>query len=81
MHCYECAKRGGTEPAVAICWSCGAGLCLRHLHDAALDRAAGVTDRCLHDTWAGSELHGLPDDDPPEEGAEVDIAPRIAPAA
>ncbi|MPZ86098.1 MAG: DUF2180 family protein [Actinophytocola sp.] len=27
MHCYNCADRGDTVPAVAVCASCGAAVC------------------------------------------------------
>ena len=35
MHCYECAKEEVESAAVAICPSCNAALCLRHLREAA----------------------------------------------
>jgi hypothetical protein len=28
MHCFDCAARGDDVPAVAVCNSCGAGVCL-----------------------------------------------------
>ena len=31
MLCYPCAERGTDQPAVAVCRSCNAGLCLEHL--------------------------------------------------
>ncbi len=30
MYCYACAERGTETPAVALCRSCQAGLCLEH---------------------------------------------------
>src|SRR5689334_21092285 len=33
MLCYCCAKDGIEEPAVALCRSCKAGLCLHHLRE------------------------------------------------
>jgi hypothetical protein len=30
MTCYDCAARGEVAPAVAICVSCGAALCMAH---------------------------------------------------
>ncbi|MEO6859327.1 MAG: DUF2180 family protein [Solirubrobacteraceae bacterium] len=33
--CYVCAERGTETPAVALCRSCQAGLCLEHLREAA----------------------------------------------
>ena len=53
MNCYVCAKSGEAVAAVAVCRSCGAGLCLDHLREAALDRPAGGTVyACSHDTWS-----------------------------
>jgi hypothetical protein len=51
MHCYECAKAGVAEPAVATCTKCGAGLCLHHVREAAISSpAGGTTYACPHDT-------------------------------
>jgi hypothetical protein len=27
MHCYDCSIKGATVPAVAVCTTCGAGVC------------------------------------------------------
>jgi predicted nucleic acid binding AN1-type Zn finger protein len=55
MQCYECAKAGRSEEAVAICRSCSAGLCLRHVRETAA-YGANLTSwaSCPHDTWTGS---------------------------
>ena len=31
MNCYECAKDDREQPAVAICLTCGVGMCIHHL--------------------------------------------------
>ena len=52
MHCYECAKEEVESAAVAICPSCNAALCLRHLREAAGRAGPGGTRfGCIHDTW------------------------------
>jgi predicted nucleic acid binding AN1-type Zn finger protein len=52
MRCYECAKLGTAEPAVAVCRSCSAGLCLTHLRETANFLATGaIRPSCQHDTW------------------------------
>jgi hypothetical protein len=56
MNCYECAKAGTGTPAVAICLSCNAGLCLTHVRETAnLSHPGGtsVAVGCIHDTWSG----------------------------
>jgi hypothetical protein len=53
MLCYPCADQGTDQPAVALCRSCDAGLCLDHLRATAAYLATGhVLDTCQHDTWA-----------------------------
>ncbi|MFC5802230.1 DUF2180 family protein [Streptomyces formicae] len=44
MLCFDCAQRGGEEPAVAVCQECGAGLCPAHTTAVAqlVHRAAGM---------------------------------------
>ena len=55
MNCYVCATRGQTVPAVASCKKCAAGLCLEHVREAALHRAASERIfACSHDTWSES---------------------------
>jgi hypothetical protein len=55
MNCYVCATRGEAVPAVASCKKCGAGLCLEHVCEAALDQPAGGTIYARsHDTWSES---------------------------
>ncbi len=52
MQCYECAKQGVREDAVVACWSCSAGLCLRHVAEAAVQRSGReLVMHCAHDTW------------------------------
>jgi hypothetical protein len=56
MHCYPCAEQGVARPAVAICRSCSAGLCLEHLRETAAQFAAGnMYEYCHHDTWDESK--------------------------
>lgn len=53
MNCYECAKAGVAEPAVAICPHCYAGLCISHLDlDVADPGRGGMYLGCSHDTRA-----------------------------
>jgi hypothetical protein len=59
LHCYPCAEQGANQPAVALCRSCHAGLCLKHLRETA-EKFAGdahlasgsMSAACHHDTWA-----------------------------
>jgi hypothetical protein len=52
MNCYECAKAGTAQPAVALCYRCGCGLCLAHLRDEGdYLGPGGTTFDCSHDTW------------------------------
>jgi len=30
LKCYECAENGANEEAVAVCITCGMGLCMEH---------------------------------------------------
>jgi hypothetical protein len=56
MQCYECAKSGNAREAVAICWSCSAGLCLSHVREAAAHRYVGaIRPACAHDTWMATK--------------------------
>ena len=62
MHCYECAEQGVEQPAVALCRSCSAGLCLEHLRETAARFASDhILAPCHHDTWSaintGREPH------------------------
>jgi hypothetical protein len=50
MNCYECAKRESTTPAVSVCRTCGAGLCLEHTREAAMHLVGGTHFDCPHDT-------------------------------
>jgi hypothetical protein len=53
--CYPCRQRGVSEPAVALCRSCTAGLCLEHLRETASRLAAShILATCDHDTWAAN---------------------------
>lgn len=59
MNCYECSKSGAAKPAVAICRSCSAGLCLEHLREAAAYLATGaIRTSCAHDTWTAGGQAG-----------------------
>jgi hypothetical protein len=53
MLCYCCVEQGIQQPAVALCRSCSAGLCLEHLRETASRFGSShVLDTCHHDTWA-----------------------------
>ena len=55
MLCYPCAERGTDQPAVALCRSCNAGLCLEHLRATATHFASShILDTCQHDTWTAT---------------------------
>ena len=57
MNCYECAKAGATEPAIAICPHCYAGLCISHLDEDVADPGRGGTYLgCAHDARAPRPL-------------------------
>jgi hypothetical protein len=57
MLCYPWAERGTDQPAVALCRSCSAGLCLDHLHATAAHLASShMLDSCQHDTWTATGL-------------------------
>jgi hypothetical protein len=56
MLCYPCAEQGTDRPAVALCRSCNAGLCLEHLRSTATQLASShMLDTCQHDTWIATE--------------------------
>jgi hypothetical protein len=56
MLCHSCAEQGIDQPAVALCRSCSAGLCLVHLRETAAYLAAShILDSCRHDTWIATE--------------------------
>ncbi len=62
MHCYPCTEQGVNQPAVALCHSCLAGLCLEHLRETAERftaderHAIGImSGACHHDTWAAGK--------------------------
>jgi hypothetical protein len=53
MDCYECATAGIERHAVALCRSCGAGLCMDHLRQTASYFATGaIRTACSHGTWS-----------------------------
>ncbi len=58
MKCYECAKLGKDEDAVAICVICGMGLCMEH----SLRENLPVVD--FIDWGFGKEEHRYPVDIP-----------------
>ena len=43
MHCYDCNVDGRVTPAVAICTSCGAGICGDHTRMQSQDRSQTAT--------------------------------------
>ena len=50
MLCYSCFEQGTERPAVALCRSCNAGLCLDHLRATAAHFATShILDSCHHD--------------------------------
>lgn len=52
MLCYSCFEQGIQRPAVALCRSCSAGLCLEHLRETAAHFGSdNVLASCHHDTW------------------------------
>ena len=52
MLCYSCARNGVERPAVALCTSCSAGLCLEHLRETSARFASdNALAACHHDTW------------------------------
>lgn len=72
MRCYECAKLGTAEPAVAVCRSCSAGLCLTHLRETALFMATGaIRPSCQHDTWLPARVHRLRAPRPPARSRQT----------
>jgi hypothetical protein len=53
MLCYSCAEQCIHQPAVALCRSCNAGLCMEHLREtASLFESDSMLATCHHDTWA-----------------------------
>jgi hypothetical protein len=56
MLCYSCAEEGIDRPAVALCRSCTAGLCMEHLRATASHLASShILDGCHHDTWIATK--------------------------
>ena len=45
MNCYDCIGEGRTTSAVAICTSCGAGLCGEHTRLETHDQMQAATPR------------------------------------
>jgi hypothetical protein len=55
VQCYECAEHGVEQPALALCRSCSAGLCLEHLRETATRFASDhILAGCHHDTWTAT---------------------------
>ncbi len=49
MRCFVCAREGATTDTVGICPQCGAGLCMKHMEQAAQDGGPGGTRlSCQH---------------------------------
>ena len=56
MLCYCCAEEGTDRPAVALCRSCNAGLCLTHLRMTTASLAfSPMLASCRHDTWIATD--------------------------
>jgi hypothetical protein len=56
MYCYVCTKHGVDRPAVALCRSCSAGLCVEHLREtAARFESDNILAACHHDTWRATD--------------------------
>ena len=56
MLCYVCTGLGKDRPAVALCRSCSAGLCLTHLRETTAHlRSSHILDTCRHDTWTATD--------------------------
>jgi hypothetical protein len=56
MLCHSCAEQGVDRPAVALCRSCSAGLCMEHLRETASRFASShILDSCHHDTWIATK--------------------------
>lgn len=56
MLCYSCAEQGVERPAIALCRSCYAGLCMDHLRETAAHVTSGrVSGQCHHDTWSARQ--------------------------
>ena len=50
MRCYECAREGRVETAVALCRSCLVGLCARHRElTASAGGPGGTAIGCMHE--------------------------------
>ena len=51
MNCYDCQVTGSPTTAVAVCLSCGAGMCLACLVETSLELGGSASDagstRCL----------------------------------
>jgi hypothetical protein len=63
MVCYPCAEMGIERPAVALCRTCNAGLCLVHLRATAAHFASShMLDACKHDTWTVTAGPGRADE-------------------
>jgi hypothetical protein len=55
MNCYLCDASDEREVAVAICRSCGAGLCREHLDQELVGaRGGGMVRRCGHTLAVGA---------------------------
>jgi hypothetical protein len=58
MNCYECARDGSEQPAVAICLSCGVGMCMQHLDDERARSGPGGTQiGCGHSFSPAAQQH------------------------
>jgi hypothetical protein len=75
MNCYVCATTNTATAAVAICPSCQAGLCLRHVREAAATSSPGGTSiivGCHHNTWPATDrLASVPASSPARAAGTV----------
>lgn len=58
MNCYECARDSSEQPAVAICLSCGVGMCMQHLDEERARSGPGGTQiGCGHSFSPAAQQH------------------------
>jgi len=48
MDCYECALRGRSSRAVALCQNCGVAVCMEHLAELQASKPSGTGVGCPH---------------------------------
>ncbi|MGW0763826.1 DUF2180 family protein [Streptomyces sp. NPDC002814] len=56
MNCYECVQQGRSEVAVAVCYVCGAAVCVDHVRaESKLLRGPASPGKVIHD-WPARQL-------------------------